>query len=226
MSAGRIIRALILGAPGSGKGTISSRLVNDFNLKHLASGDVLRNQITAQTDVGKEAEVFIKEGSLVPDELMVKLMDKELANIHHSWLMDGYPRTLLQAKALGASQPIDLVVNLDVPFDIIRQRLEKRWIHKPSGRVYHTDWSPPKVPGVDDETGEELVQRDDDKPETVQWRLKLYDNTTKPLIDYYKELGLLHSFTGNESNVIKDKGLCRRSNTNRFEKGVRNRTFF
>jgi nucleoside-triphosphate--adenylate kinase len=203
--AGKIIRALILGAPGSGKGTISSRLVNDFQLKHLASGDILRNQISAKTDVGKEAESIMVQGHLVPDELMVKLMDQELSTLHHSWLLDGYPRTLLQAKALSASQPIDIVVNLDVPFDVIRQRLENRWIHKPSGRVYHTEWSPPKVPGVDDETGEELIQRDDDKPETVQWRLKLYDNMTKPLLEYYKNLGLLHSFSGNESNIIYPK---------------------
>jgi len=202
MSAGRIVRALILGAPGSGKGTVSKKLVNDFKLMHLASGDILRNQISAETDVGLEANRYIKEGSLVPDDLMVKLMDKELANINHSWLLDGYPRTLLQAKALGSTQPIDLVVNLDVPFDVIRERLEKRWIHKPSGRVYHTEWSPPKVPGLDDETGEELVQREDDKPETVQWRLKLYDDMTKPLLEYYRGLGIIHSFTGNETNVI------------------------
>jgi len=204
-SAAKIIRALILGAPGSGKGTISSRLVNDFQLRHLASGDILRSQITAKTDAGKEAEKFLTQGHLVPDELMVRLMDTELSSLQQSWLLDGYPRTLLQAKALNASQPIDIVVNLDVPFDVIRQRLEKRWIHKASGRTYHMDWSPPKVAGLDDETGEELIQREDDKPETVQWRLELYNNMTKPLLEYYDTQGLLHSFSGNESNIIYPK---------------------
>jgi len=109
---------------------------------------------------------------------------------------------LLQAKALSSTQKIDFVINLDVPFETIRQRLEKRWIHKPSGRVYHTDWSPPKAAGLDDVTGEELIQREDDKPATVQWRLKPYDNMTKPLIEYYKKQGVLHSFYGTESNII------------------------
>lgn len=205
MSTGKIIRAIILGAPGSGKGTISARLVNDFRLKHLASGDILRNQIAAKTDAGKQAEEFLLKGDLVPDELMVTLMGKELGSLNQSWLLDGFPRTLLQAKALSSSQKVDFVINLDVPFDTIRQRLEKRWIHKPSGRVYHTDWSPPKVDGVDDETGEELIQREDDKPATVQWRLKLYDNNTRPLLEYYKKLGVLHSFYGTESNVMYPK---------------------
>lgn len=205
MSAGKILRAIILGAPGSGKGTISGRLIKDFHLKHLASGDILRNQISSQSEAGVQAESFVSQGHLVPDELMVKLIEKELETSHQSWLLDGYPRTLLQAKALSSTQTVDLVLNLDVPFDVIRQRLEKRWIHKPSGRVYHSDWSPPKVPGLDDETGEELIQREDDKPETVQWRLKLYENTTRPLLEYYKKLGVLHSFHGSESNTIYPK---------------------
>lgn len=202
MIKGKIFRALILGAPGSGKGTVSSRIVRDFKLKHLASGDILRNQIAAQTDVGLQAEDYLSKGDLVPDELMVRLMSKELQTLQQSWLLDGFPRTLLQAKALSASQKVDCVINLDVPEETIRQRLEKRWIHKQSGRVYHTDWSPPRVAGLDDETGEELIQREDDKPETVQWRLKLYDNMTRPLLDYYKKLDVLHTFHGTESNIM------------------------
>lgn len=205
MASGRILRALILGAPGSGKGTISNRLVEDFKLVHLASGDLLRQQISVGSDAGKEAKDFIVKGQLVPDPLMVSLISEELNKMKSSWLLDGFPRTVSQAESLSESQPINLVINLDVPFDTIRQRLEKRWIHAGSGRTYHTDWSPPKQPGLDDVTGEQLTQRDDDKPETVQNRLRLYDENTRPLIDYYRSRDVLFSFEGTESNIIYPK---------------------
>ncbi|XP_057299101.1 GTP:AMP phosphotransferase AK3, mitochondrial-like [Hydractinia symbiolongicarpus] len=202
MSGGRILRSLILGAPGSGKGTISSRLVRDFKLKHLASGDILRNQIAEKTEVGVEAEQYLQKGQLVPDPLIVALISSELTSVKQNWLLDGFPRTVSQAESLSQTQEINLVLNLDVPFDTIRERLENRWIHASSGRVYHTIWNPPKNAGKDDETGEALIQRNDDKPETVTRRLKLYNEMTLPLLDYYRKLGVLQSFHGTESDVI------------------------
>jgi len=201
-SSSKIFRSLIIGAPGSGKGTISSRLVRDYKLKHLASGDLLRNQIAAKTDVGLEAEKYLSKGQLVPNPLIVQLMSKELNKLNESWLLDGFPRTISQAEELASTQRINMVINLDVPFETIRQRLEKRWIHESSGRTYHTDWSPPKSPGKDDITGETLTQREDDKPETVKRRLQLYEELTRPLLEYYRSEGVLQSFHGTESNVM------------------------
>lgn len=199
---GRILRSLIVGAPGSGKGTISSRIVRDFKLAHLASGDLLRNQIAANTEVGTQAHKYIKDGQLVPDGIITKLMASELQSMNTSWLLDGFPRTLPQAEALNSIENVDLVLNLDVPFDTIRSRLEARWIHEPSGRVYNLNWSPPKNEGLDDVTGEPLTQREDDKPATVQRRLKTYEDMTKPLLDFYSNIGVLHSFSGTESDVM------------------------
>jgi len=201
-SSSKIFRSLIIGAPGSGKGTISSRLVRDYKLKHLASGDLLRNQIAAKTDVGLEAKKYLSKGQLVPNPLIVQLMSKELNKLNESWLLDGFPRTISQAEELASTQRINMVINLDVPFETIRQRLEKRWIHESSGRTYHTDWSPPKSPGKDDITGETLTQREDDKPETVKRRLQLYEELTRPLLEYYRSEGVLQSFHGTESNVM------------------------
>ncbi|KAK3876568.1 hypothetical protein Pcinc_018663 [Petrolisthes cinctipes] len=194
---------VILGAPGSGKGTISSRIVRDFGLTHLASGDILRSHILNKTELGTTAQGYMKEGKLVPDDLMVDLIASELAGLKGtSWLLDGFPRTKPQAQALHQHQQLDMVLNLEVPDEVIIERIKGRWIHLPSGRTYHTEFKPPKVAGVDDVTGEALVQREDDRAESVSQRLKLYATNTNPVKDFYAQLGILQAFHGTESNEI------------------------
>eukprot|EP01137_Pigoraptor_chileana_P008203 Opistho-2@54711 len=197
------LRIMIMGPPGGGKGTISSRIVRDFGVTHLSSGDALRNQILSKTSLGLEADKHMKAGNLVPDDLMINLMLNELArNEGKSWLLDGFPRTVKQAERLNETFPLDIAINLDVPFDEIVERIKHRKVHLPSGRVYHDLFNPPKVTGIDDVTGEALVVRDDDKPESVMRRLQRYADSTQPLVDYYKSKRILYSFAGRESDVI------------------------
>jgi nucleoside-triphosphate--adenylate kinase len=158
-----------------------------------------------QTDIGKEAKEHMDSGSLVPDDLIIRLVldeaEKEFNN-GKSLLLDGFPRTMQQAEALADYVDVDLVVDLNVPNGTIVERIANRYIHPASGRVYNLTYNPPKVPGKDDETGEDLVQRDDDKPETVRKRLEAYEEVTAPLVKYYDEKGVLKTFSGTESDVI------------------------
>ncbi|KAJ8960538.1 hypothetical protein NQ318_013826 [Aromia moschata] len=131
--------------------------------------------------IGIEAQKYIKEGKLVPDDVMIKFISSELKKVQNpAWLLDGFPRTVAQAKALWDIEKLDLVINLDVPFQIIIDRVKGRWVHLPSGRVYNVGFNAPKVPGKDDVTGEPLVQRDDDKPEVVLKRLEQYEKNDTP----------------------------------------------
>ncbi|KAM4527304.1 GTP:AMP phosphotransferase AK3, mitochondrial [Odontesthes bonariensis] len=199
----RVIRAVIMGPPGSGKGTVSARITKSFALKHLSSGDILRANINAKTELGLLMKSCLDQGQLVPDAVMSRLILNDLRKIDQSgWLLDGFPRTVPQAEALDQAFTVDTVVNLNVPFQTIKERLTSRWTHIPSGRVYNTDFNPPKVPGFDDVTGEPLVQRDDDRPETVTRRLKSYENQTEPVLEYYRSKGVLETFTGTETNKI------------------------
>lgn len=139
-------RLIILGAPGSGKGTISSRIVKDLKLNHLSSGDLLRKQIQNQTELGLKVKDLVTQGKLVSDDLITKIMLQEVQRVSSaSWLLDGFPRTLAQCKAIDAKNiNIDRVINLNVPFDVIINRLKHRWVHPPSGRVYNMEFNPPK----------------------------------------------------------------------------------
>jgi nucleoside-triphosphate--adenylate kinase len=197
-------RALILGPPGGGKGTLSKRLVKDYNFAHVSSGDALRNQIANGTSVGKQAESYIAAGNLVPDDIVTTLVVDELnANSDSSnLLLDGFPRTLDQAKALSESYDVDLVLNLDIPEEEIMSRLSNRRVHVASGRSYHLIWNPPKVDGIDDETGEPLIHRPDDTEDAIKDRLSTYRKLTSPLTSFYEEQGKCVTFRGTESDVI------------------------
>ncbi|CAH1774283.1 unnamed protein product [Owenia fusiformis] len=206
MITNKLLRAIIMGPPGSGKGTISERIVKDFPMKHLSSGDLLRAQMANQTAAGIAAKKFIEDGQLVPDDVMVELIGNELGGIaSQSWLLDGFPRTVPQAEALIEKEPIDTVLHLDVPFEIIIERTMKRRVHLGSGRVYHLEFNPPKVEGKDDVTGQPLIQRDDDKPETVKARLETYQRQTQPVLDFFSDRGVLSVFKGSYSNEIWPK---------------------
>lgn len=192
-----MIRAVIVGPPGSGKGTISSLMVKTFRVKHISSGDLLRIHLTSSPEMA----ATMKAGKLVPDDLVEQVVLPELKACDH-WLLDGYPRTLAQAKSLLTQQQVDVLINLDVPDKTIIERLHGRWIHLASGRIYHNIFNPPKVEGIDDITGELLIQREDDHPDTVQKRLSIYHAQTNPLLDYFKQLDLLKTYHGTESKVI------------------------
>ncbi|CAL8234360.1 unnamed protein product [Arctogadus glacialis] len=199
----RIFRAVVMGPPGSGKGTVSSRITKTFGLKHLSSGDLLRANIESKTELGLLMKSCIDHGQLVPDDVISRLILSDLRKMgNSSWLLDGFPRTVSQAEALDGVYSVDTVINLDVPFQTIKERLTSRWTHLPSGRVYNTDFNPPKVAGVDDVTGEPLVQRDDDTPETVTRRLKAYQTQTEPVLEYFRSKGILEVFSGTETNKI------------------------
>ncbi|XP_078531838.1 GTP:AMP phosphotransferase AK3, mitochondrial [Lissotriton helveticus] len=203
MATRMLFRAVIMGPPGSGKGTVSDRILKHFGLKHLSSGDLLRTNMQRRTEFGLIAKTFIAQGQLVPDDVITRLILHELKDLdQYPWLLDGFPRTVPQAEALDKVHQIDSVIDLNVPFDTIKQRLTARWIHPASGRVYNTEFSPPKVAGIDDLTGEPLVQRDDDKPETVMKRLKAYEVLTRPVLNYYRDKGVLETFSGTETNKI------------------------
>ncbi|KAI1904800.1 hypothetical protein AGOR_G00009410 [Albula goreensis] len=198
-----LFRAVIMGPPGSGKGTVSDRIRKTFELKHLSSGDILRANVNAKTEIGLLMKSCIDQGQLVPDDIITRLILVELRNMgQSSWLLDGFPRTVRQAEALDDAYNINTVINLDVPFQTIKERLTSRWVHLPSGRVYNTSFNPPKITGLDDVTGEPLVQRDDDTPETVTKRLKAYETQTEPVLEYYRSKGVLEIFSGTETNKI------------------------
>ena len=214
-AAGRAICAVIMGPPGSGKGTISSRIVSTFGLHHLSSGDLLRTHISRATALGREAQRYISDGKLVPDRMMTTLILRSVEEAKHTWLLDGFPRTVAQAEALFERVELDTVINLDVPFHTIIERIRGRWVHVPSGRVYHDEFNPPRVAGCDNITMEPLIQRPDDHPDTVKQRLQHYETQTHPVLHYFQERGLLNTFSGTESDVIwpqvKDH-LCTISN--------------
>ncbi|KAF8937932.1 adenylate kinase-domain-containing protein [Dissophora ornata] len=203
------LRLLLIGSPGSGKGTQSGRIQDNFEVDCISSGDILRKNIAQGTEIGKRAAKEMKNGAFVSDEVMVRLIDAELGKIgsEQSWLLDGFPRTMTQAKTLDktldeVSQPLNLVIHLNVPEEVILQRIMDRWVHIPSGRVYNMTYNPPKHAGLDDVTGELLERRPDDNPETFKIRLQKHHELTEPLLDYYRQRNILVSLAGNTSDEI------------------------
>jgi adenylate kinase len=184
------MRIILLGAPGAGKGTQAQFLTKYYNIPQISTGDMLRAAIKAGTAMGKLAKEAMDAGKLVTDEIIIGLVKDRIAqdDCKNGYLLDGFPRTLPQADAVtNAGIAIDAVIEIDVPDEEIVKRMSGRRAHLPSGRTYHILYNPPKVAGKDDETGEDLVQRDDDKEDVVLDRLKVYHEQTEPLIDYYKE---------------------------------------
>lgn len=201
-----VFRGIIMGAPASGKGTVSERIIKQFGFAHLSCGDILRQNIQAGTALGHEANQYIIKGQLVPDSLVISCILKQINNIgNHSWLLDGFPRTKYQADQLLDNESIDTVLSLIVPHDVIIERIQGRWVHLKSGRVYNTGFNKPKVPFRDDLTGEPLEQRADDKPDTVRERLEIYENITKPVTEFFRSKGLLVEFEGNTTDEIWPK---------------------
>lgn len=184
------MRIILLGAPGAGKGTQAQFLTKKYNIPQISTGDMLRAAIKAGTEMGKMAKAAMDAGQLVTDEIIIGLVKDRIAedDCKNGYLLDGFPRTLPQADAVThAGIVIDAVIEIDVPDSEIVTRMAGRRAHLASGRTYHLVYNPPKVEGKDDETGEELVQRDDDKESVVLDRLKVYHELTSPLIGYYKE---------------------------------------
>ncbi|KAG0330724.1 hypothetical protein BG000_011550 [Podila horticola] len=203
------LRLLLIGSPGAGKGTQSSRIQDNFEVNSISSGDLLRKNIALGTEIGIQAAKEMKNGALVSDKVMVKLIDQELNKLgpQQNWLLDGFPRTMTQAQTLdhtleSSNQPLNLVIHLNVPEDVILQRIMDRWVHIPSGRVYNMTYNPPKRAGLDDVTGEPLERRPDDNPETFKIRLQKHHELTEPLLDYYKQRNILVSLAGNTSDEI------------------------
>ncbi|MDO9088521.1 MAG: adenylate kinase [Burkholderiaceae bacterium] len=182
------MRLILLGAPGAGKGTQATFLCQKYRIPQISTGDMLRAAVKAGTPLGLQAKKIMDSGALVSDDLIINLVIERIAQADcaQGFLFDGFPRTIPQADAMkSAGVKIDYVLEIDVPFDAIIERMSGRRSHVASGRTYHVKFNPPKVAGVDDVTGEPLIQREDDKEETVRRRLEVYAAQTRPLVDYY-----------------------------------------
>ena len=182
------MRLILLGAPGAGKGTQASFICQHYGIPQISTGDLLRAAVKAGTDMGLAAKKVMDAGGLVGDDIIIGLVKERIAqpDCANGFLFDGFPRTIPQADAMKqAGVKLDCVLEIDVPFDAIIERMSGRRVHVASGRTYHVRFNPPKHDGLDDHTGEALIQRDDDKEETVKKRLEVYSAQTRPLVDYY-----------------------------------------
>lgn len=201
------MRTILLGAPGAGKGTQAQYIAEKYGIPQISTGDMLRAAVKAKTELGLQVEQVMASGGLVTDDIIIALVKERIQepDCANGFLFDGFPRTIPQAQAMiDESVEIDVVLEIDVPDDEIVKRLGGRRVHLNSGRIYHVEFNPPKVAGKDDETGEDLIQRDDDKEGTVRNRLAVYHEQTEPLIKFYTEL----SSAGNNVHVIKVNGVA------------------
>jgi len=183
------MRLILLGPPGAGKGTQATFIKEAFGIPQISTGDMLRAAVKAGTPLGLAAKKVMDSGALVSDDIIIGLVQERLreADCERGYLFDGFPRTIPQADAMkDAAVRIDHVLEIDVPDAAIVERMSGRWVHPASGRTYHVRFNPPRRPGLDDETGEPLVQRDDDREDTVKKRLAVYHAQTEPLVAYYK----------------------------------------
>ncbi|NHV98664.1 MAG: adenylate kinase [Thaumarchaeota archaeon] len=186
------MRLVIFGPPGSGKGTYASRLAPRLGVPHISTGDILRDEVKSGSELGKNISSYVSSGKLVPDEVVNRVMEKRLSqeDCKRGFILDGYPRTLKQAFFLEKISKIDFVVNLNVPDEVIVRRLSSRLVCRRCGAIYNRITLPPKVDGVCDKCGGELYQRDDDKPEVVRERIRVYKNEAAPLLEHYRKSGV------------------------------------
>lgn len=192
------MRLIFLGPPGAGKGTQAQKLIQDLNIVQLSTGDMLRAAVAAKTEIGLKAKAVMDAGQLVADDIMIGIIRERTLedDCKNGYLLDGFPRTVKQAEMLDdllkeRGEELDHVISLDVDKESLVTRATGRRVHTASGRIYHIQFQPPKVDGVDDVTGEPLTHRKDDVEETVRARLNVYEEQTAPLVDYYKKMGKL-----------------------------------
>jgi adenylate kinase len=184
------MRMILLGAPGAGKGTQASFICQKYGIPQISTGDMLRAAVKAGTELGLAAKKVMDAGALVSDDIIIGLVKERITqpDCANGFLFDGFPRTIPQAEAMRhAGVKLDLVLEIDVPDEAIIERMSGRRVHAASGRTYHVKFNPPKVAGKDDVTGEELIQRKDDEEATVRTRLQVYQDQTRPLVDYYSQ---------------------------------------
>ena len=218
------MKVLLLGAPGAGKGTQAQFIKETFNIPQISTGDMLRAAVKAGTSLGIEAKKIMDAGGLVRDDIIIGLVKERIqeADCANGFLFDGFPRTLAQAEAMKeAGVVLDFVVEIDVPDEVIVERMSGRRVHVASGRTYHLVYNPPKVAGKDDETGEDLIQRDDDQAETVQKRLNVYHEQTEVLVDYYGKQSVETGLPGyikvdgtQDVNEVKEQVLAQLQESN------------
>ena len=218
------MKVLLLGAPGAGKGTQAQFIKEAFNIPQISTGDMLRAAVKAGTSLGIEAKKIMDAGGLVRDDIIIGLVKERIqeADCANGFLFDGFPRTLAQAEAMKeAGVVLDFVVEIDVPDEAIVERMSGRRVHLASGRTYHLVYNPPKVAGKDDETGEDLIQRDDDQAETVQKRLNVYHEQTEVLVDYYGKQSVETGLPGyikvdgtQDVNEVKEQVLAQLQESN------------
>lgn len=201
------MKIILLGPPGSGKGTQANYIKEKFNIPQISTGDMLRAAVSAGTELGKQAKKIMDAGELVSDDLILQLVSERIRedDCRNGYLFDGFPRTIVQAEKMETMGiDVDYVIELQVDDGEIIKRMSGRRMHPASGRTYHTVFNPPRQPGIDDITGEPLVQRDDDKEETVRKRLRVYHEQTAPLIEYYSGIS---ARDGDGPGYLKIEGM-------------------
>jgi adenylate kinase len=197
------MKIVIFGPPGSGKGTYASRIAPKLDIAHISAGDLLREEIDAQTDIGKKAKEYVDKGQLVPDEMITEIIKNRInrPDCANGFILDGFPRTIGQAEALDRITGIDVVIDIQVPKEVIVERLAYRMICKKCGAIYNERYLKPKVEGVCDKCGGELYHRPDDNPDVVNDRLDVYRKQTEPLLEYYKKRGIVKAVSCDKVDI-------------------------
>jgi len=201
------MRKIFLGAPGAGKGTAASRIAPIKNIPHISTGDLFRENLKNNIEVGQKAKAFMDRGELVPNEIVIEMMKERILgpDCENGFILDGFPRTIKQAEMLKEILPIDAVINIDIPDEIVIKRLCSRVICRDCGEIFNLIGIPPQQEGICDKCQGKLYQRDDDKEEVIQNRLNIYKEQTKPLIDFYKNLGIISDVKVTDPNQTPEE---------------------